>query len=154
MKLSKITRFIRANLVGLLALLNVVVVFSKFKVENRITKITERVVNVASTKEKKRAFQSVSSPSFVPAVPVAVPPSHKVSGDWEGELKEVSCDYTSAIAQDVPILQTPNGKYLKRGDLTIWGRIKWIGSDFFTTDKCLVRLGVVSSTMKHERGGL
>lgn len=141
MKLSHINRFIRVNLVGLLALLNLIAVFQKFKIE-RPSLVVCKCKGVHAVTNAVSIASMPSKPLSVAPLAVApVPASHKVNGDWEGDLKEVSCDYTSAIANGVPILQTGSDTYYKRGDLTMWGRIKWIGADYFTTDKCLVRLG-------------
>lgn len=154
MKMSKFNRFVRVNLIGLLAVGNLLVVFFKFKVERPQT-ITYRCdgkhvsTNAAPVSAVVTSFAAVSPGQPVKQVS-SVPQS--LRGDWSEELKEVSCDYIAGVADGVPILQTGAGRYYRRGDLTRWGRVTWIGADFFTTDKCLVRLEPVQEVAAIQGG--
>lgn len=143
MKMSRFTRFVRVNLIGLLALMNVIAIFMKFRVERPQT-ITYKCAGRHAPLFTNQ-FQQVAGPAPVVRsldLPERRPPvNHSLQGDWDGDLKEAACDYTMGVADGVPMLQTGDGRYFKRGDLTRWGRIKWIAPDFFTTDKMLVRLG-------------
>ena len=142
MKMTKFTRFVRVNLIGLLALMNVIAIFVKFRVERPQT-ITYKCMGKHPPLYTNQVSQVSAMPSALAARDMPMPRqkvSHTVRGDWDGELKEATCDYTSAVVDGVPILQTGTNRYVRRGDLTRWGRVLWIGADFFTTDKAIVRL--------------
>lgn len=141
MKLSRVTRFIRVNLVGCLAFLNLIVIYKKFSVERPAPvackcSASHSVTNKSGVVSLPLPIASAGSPALPPA-----PVRHDVRGGWEGELREATCDYTSGTWTDGgPCLNVGNGRYFRRGDQTSWGRIMWIGPDYFTTDKFLVRL--------------
>ncbi len=120
-------------------MLNILVVYAKFKVERPAT-ILYRCDGKHSPTNKTVVAVAQKETSQPVAVVPKVSPVVGLNGDVHGELKEAVSDYVSGIADGVPILQSGNGRYYKRGDLTRWGRILWIGADFFTTDKCMVKL--------------
>jgi len=155
--MSRFTRFVRVNLIGLLALMNVLAVFLKFKVERPQTityKCTAKHQEQAPDKVARVGVSSAVGFVHQPAAVPRVPPRHAVQGDWDFELKQETCDYTSAIVEGVPTLQTGTNRYLRRGDLTRWGRVQWIGADFFTTEKCMVKLGTAFDVAANEGGKL
>lgn len=155
MKLSRFTRFVRVNLIGLLAISNLLIVFLKFKVErpqtilyrcdgkHKKTGLSQNAVSVARGVEVSEDDSPPVRPSPVRSALSVVPSpaSHGVQGDWSGTLIPASCNYAYMVA-DVPLLSVGDGLFYRRGDLTKWGRIKWIGRDFFTTDTHLVSVGV------------
>jgi hypothetical protein len=157
MKLSTVNRFVRVNLVGLLALLNMSIVFLKFKIERP----APVVCKCSGIHSKTNLLHSSGSPVSLsnspslssPLAPPAVPVRHKVQGDWEGDLKETSCNYYSMTDGQGPLLSNGEGRYYRRGDLTRWGRILWIGPDFFTTEKYLVKLSQVEPVIELAKRG-
>ncbi len=140
MKLSRITRFIRVNLVGLLAFLNLIVIYKKFSIQRPAPVLCKCSGLHGSTNNTGFVSIPAPAPSAGSQVSLSVPVRHDLRGGWVGELKETTCDYTSAVVDGLPILQTGTNRYYVRGDQTSWGRVMWIGQDYFTTDRFLVRL--------------
>lgn len=63
------------------------------------------------------------------------------AGVSNNPIKEnLTSDYEFFSVNDIPMLRAGEGLYFKRGDVTLFGRIEWIGKDFFITDSAKVKL--------------
>lgn len=71
-----------------------------------------------------------------------------VSGSQPLVKVQAVCDYQYMTVDDVPMLSCGEGLYYKRGDYTQFGRVQWIGKDFFETDTHIVKTGVMMINAK------
>jgi len=129
---SKLRRFTRRHIWHVLLCLNAFALFCGMP-ETKTVTIREKVVAAPVPQGKV-------SPGEKPLVPGASSGSAPIRPPVQSISAQMTADYSYQVADGVPMLSCGWGKYFKRGDQTMYGRIKWIGPDYFETEKGIVKL--------------
>lgn len=125
--MKKFYSFLKRSRYSILILLNVGMFF--FCIPEK------KIIRETVLLEKNRGSAGVATPVATPVF------SNRVSNSLPKLSQPIqSANYTFFTVNDVPMLKVSEGIYYKRGDRTAYGRIEWIGKDYFITDEAKVML--------------